>query len=108
RIKNKTAWNKVYVFMSGKSPPRHIHETFHAISITTFSHIKTSKSMKRTVNFTVLFLGLAISANLANAQGVYLHDQEPCGVSAEAERGSLELPEGYLPICTDPNQIKYV
>lgn len=65
--------------------------------------------MKRTVNFTApLLLSLAISANLANAQGIYLHDQEPCGVSADAERVSQDLPEGYLPICTDPNQIKYV
>lgn len=64
--------------------------------------------MKITVNFTTLLLGLAISANLANAQGIYLHDQEPCGVSEEAERGAQDLPEGYLPICTDPNQIKYV
>lgn len=37
-----------------------------------------------------------------------MHDQEPCGVTAEAERVSQDLPEGYLPICTDPNQIKDV
>lgn len=66
--------------------------------------------MKSKLHFTVFIitLGLAISANLVNAQGIYLHDQEPCGVSPELGRESGELPEGYLPICTDPNQIKYV
>jgi hypothetical protein len=63
--------------------------------------------MNRTVGFTSLLLlvGLAIAANLANAQGIFLHDQEHCGVSADLEKGLQSLPEGYLPICTDPNQI---
>ena len=60
------------------------------------------------VKFSTLIFGFALFTNFASAQGIYLHIEEPCGVSSDLGSESEDLPEGYLPICTDPNQIKYI
>lgn len=72
------------------------------------SPLKTFKSMKRTVKFSMFIFGLALFANLASAQEIYWQDEKPCATIADTERVSQDLPEGYLTICTDPNQIKYI
>lgn len=65
--------------------------------------------MKRTVKFLTALFGLAMLSNFASAQEIYLHDEKPCGATSTLEeREPQSLPEGYLPICTDPNQIKYI
>ncbi|MCS6928629.1 MAG: hypothetical protein NZM43_03940 [Saprospiraceae bacterium] len=65
--------------------------------------------MKRTSIFSVFSILLLLTLNISlDAQGIYFHDQQPCGVSADIPEGSQDLPEGYVPICTDPTRIRYI
>lgn len=65
--------------------------------------------MARTFIFTLLFMStLIFPSNFLKSQGIYLHDLDICGVSNEVQEGPQELPEGYVPICTDSNKIKYI
>jgi hypothetical protein len=65
--------------------------------------------MKTTVKFLTTIFGLAVLAHFANGQEIYLHDLKPCGILTDtAQAAAQSFPESYLPIYTDPNQVKYI